>query len=428
MGLSNSIIKNTVENKKLITQNIDVNTNIYKLNTLINKIEGIENINASPIDTWIVQFNDYVTYNYQHIKYGSLKIFIEKNNDIDLINHEIEIYKNIIKPLLRYNICSNFINSLCCIKNCNYKDLVNILIGKIGNLNKNNIIKNLNNNLYYIRNKKNFKHAIDSKKYNSFKKTPECEKYNIFLTEDKSKNSINLGAWIMKHFKDIDFEDNFWNILFQICFACYTMSLSKLIHNDMHIGNILIENLENKQIYLYYINGIQFIIKTQYKAIICNFNKSYIVENNENNENIDILKIFCSIIRLLLRFLNNDKFIQKITNLLTNNESSLQELLNIYYYDEFSCFLKTGERSFLGYVLNNKVITPIYKDYNDYCIILQSIYNYIENKQINNVIFNDIYYLNKNCFDNIGKLQIENYENKRRQELDSIDILYKIDF
>ena len=57
--------------------NINENFNVCKISSIINKIKGLESNSASPTDTWIIYFNDDITYDNKPITSGFLKIFIE---------------------------------------------------------------------------------------------------------------------------------------------------------------------------------------------------------------------------------------------------------------------------------------------------------------------------------------------------------------
>ena len=113
---------------------LDQNTNICELNVkCIESISGINADSASPTDVWLIKFNKNTFYNQEKINNGFLKIYISPKtigkvqNELDALDYEINIYKDIIKPLIDYNVCSNFIKYLASGIECTYDNLLRLL-------------------------------------------------------------------------------------------------------------------------------------------------------------------------------------------------------------------------------------------------------------------------------------------------------------
>ena len=81
-------------------------------------------------------------------------------------------------------------------------------------------------------------------------------------------------------------EDEFCKVIFQLIYSLTLMDIIKLQHNDLHMGNILIERLD-KPVDLYYIidDNEKFKIKTNYVVRIFDWDSSYI----ETVDTADIL-------------------------------------------------------------------------------------------------------------------------------------------
>jgi hypothetical protein len=63
-------------------------------------------------------------------------------------------------------------------------------------------------------------------------------------------------------------------VIFQIAAACYTLSLSKTVHNDLHLGNIMIDETPKNKI-TYIIDDVPYAFTTNVLVKIIDFNKSY---------------------------------------------------------------------------------------------------------------------------------------------------------
>ena len=95
--------------------NIDENYNVCEIHKIIKKVKDF-NTGSSPASKWLLYFNDDVTYNYKKILKGFLKIYVDlsyfENDDhsdlylsVNSLNYEVKIYKDIVTPLVKYNIC-----------------------------------------------------------------------------------------------------------------------------------------------------------------------------------------------------------------------------------------------------------------------------------------------------------------------------------
>ena len=344
------------DEEKMETVNIGA-INICKIYPYINKVEGFMADSASPTDIWNVSFKKNVLFKNNSISNAFMKLYIDpdslgyKSPELDGLNYEILIYRDLIKPLIDTHICSNFVLFINAGLRCSYYDLLNFLKG---NLRKNGriltdseCIDNLNRNIHIISKQLNkrpeiqnttnlFKGEIDISKNQNYK-------FNMILNTNVS-SSIKFNKWISDVFNN-DINNNieeFWNILFQICYACYCMSLSKMVHNDLHSGNVFIQDLKMKVELIYIINNEPVIIKTRYKAIVYDFDRGFSSRFGINNlnvgnnciygsqcntyiENKDIIKIICYVHGNISNILKNE-----ILNLLSGNTVSLKELQEVY--------------------------------------------------------------------------------------------------
>ena len=401
---------------------IDEKTNVCDINQYINKVSGIDSDSSSPTDIWLVKFNKDVKYKNTKIKNGFLKIFLEYTsldsdydykNTLKGLNYELDVYKDVIRPLIDYNICPNFIKYLASGKKCTYENLLNILKNNLSNFNIDKIKLLLNRNLNCIYDLCSSRFSIDNDRdiipqdkirpSNSFR-------YNMILNEQIPKGSIKFANFLRNNNdQKMPF---FLPIIFQIFTACYAMSLSKMVHNDLHAGNIFIEQLDKEDVFEYFINDNRYKIKTKYKAFLYDFDRSYVERFGDNEiltdtlcnsssqcniyiENKDILKILCYISTILKK--SNTLLLSSITD----NKENLEELLNSYSWD---CFFYEIDPK---YEDDNKV--SFFKKFNTSEKIVENIGKMLTlSKQ--KVKKENIYVLNKEFFNSNGSINMKKYE------------------
>ena len=422
----------------------ELRLNLCDMTNSIENITGMVNNSASPSDNWFIEFKDNIIFKTKKIKYGFLKLFINPNTvpkisenrilieTLEGLAYEINIYKYIIQPLVDLKICPNFVSYIQSSLECEYSELLDMLLDTLTNTGKlikaETVINNLNRNINYIVNntKKtpainlvedsiDFHSSIDSIEINTdliVNEYPDVKyRYSLLLLENT--NGIKLSNWIIKNKRILTFETELWNIIFQITAACYTMSLSKMVHNDLHSGNIFIQDLGEITDFLYNINDEPLLIRTKYKVLIFDFDRSYARIFGDNPiltsetcdqtsqcnvfiENKDIVKIFCYITKILE---TND-----LLDLLTTNPI-IQDIINLTYNFKNKKGIK---RCFLQYKKDTALPIAIYDSINSNLHILMEIYkNFLVNYDADimlSVNENNMYYCNYKMFDKDGNI------------------------
>ena len=343
-------------------------TEICNISPCIKKITGLPTDSSSPTDTWIVDFKENVYYNTHKIEKGFLKIFLNPNSpgisnsrriDLLALDYEINIYKDVIKNLIEYKICPNFIKYLASGINCSFENLNSMLNGNIytntgevisSRQTAANLIRNIIFLQYEINENNDKRPAINDNRELNYR-YPAVNigfKYNMLMSEDS--NAIKFSSWIMNNIRNRDFEQELYNVLFQVFVACYSMSLSKLVHNDLHAGNVFIRTSLIKD-RLYYINDIPTVIRSSFTALIYDFDRGYCEKFGNNPklqdfeckvssqcniyiENKDIIKILCYI----YAYVENDSIRNNLLELITSNNLYKRELVDTYRFRN-SCFL-----------------------------------------------------------------------------------------
>ena len=178
--------------------------------------------------------------------------------------------------------------------------------------------------------------------------------YTILITRSTPPGTLTLEEFIqimIQNPREINnYYQDFLRIYLQICIACYTMSLLKMTHNDLHDQNIFIIPLNNPELFVVYVDGVQIKFLTNYKVMIYDFDRAYVKQlgNNaslvENNckkgqcnkiiNNLDIFKISCYFSKIMVN--GQPEIAKAIYPLISNNPFELNQLYSKYphcFYD-----------------------------------------------------------------------------------------------
>ncbi len=418
----------------------------------LENITGMKNNSASPSDNWFLEFKDNLTFKGKRIKYGFLKLFINPNSIKNIpenkllietsegLSYEVKVYEDITQPLVDLNICPNFVTYIHSSLDCEYSDILDMLFDTLTSsgrlLRAETVINNLNRNIEHMVNNTrktpainmiedsiDYQSSIDTIEINtdliSHEYPEETYRYSLLLLENT--NGEKLSNWMINKKYTSNFNTEFWNVVFQIAAACYAMSLSKMVHNDLHAGNIFIQDLGKITDFLYNINDIPILIRTKYKVLIFDFDRAFVKRLGENNilttetceqisqcnvfiSNKDIVKIFCYITNIiktndLLDILSVNPYIQGI-------------LIQTYSFEN-----KKGlKKCFLQYKKDTALPLSVYDSINTPDDILMEIYeNMLTKYDADDMIavnINNMYYCNKKMFDMDGNII------KTKKELD----------
>ena len=152
--------------------------------------------------------------------------------------------------------------------------------------------------------------------------------------------------------------DYFKKILLQIAIACYSLSLLKVVHNDIHFGNIMLYKLKNEEIYSYIINGKQYSFKAAMGIKIIDFDRAYAVKYGENPlihgglctqygqcnvliPNKDIIQVLST---YLLNIIGNRDMTHKTLNYFSKNPTkTLKEIRPLHNYENTMTYKPSGK-------------------------------------------------------------------------------------
>jgi hypothetical protein len=414
-------------------------------------ISGQKSDSASPSDTWFLKLTDSF-YNGVKIDKAFLKIFMNYQSliritDPDLnitephikavggVNYEILIYKNVIKNLVNKKICPNFITYLGSSQSCTYKNLLSILENAITDLALTQDEKK------YVLNSIIYKCLIQTCKKrdkidrrllqlsNARFATHNFNNYRfgMIMTESVKSTTIKFTEYL-KNYSSRGNYSELYSILFQIAAGCYSLSLSKTCHNDLHPGNIFIEVLPETAVYLYVINDRSYQIKTRYKALIYDFDRGYSKKFGANPllegylcqrafqcnsfvENQDIIKLICGVVNIACRRYREDLKNELIQML--SDEDHIQDILESSF-DNSGCDFKDISKTFKR--------EDFFSNCNGVSYIMREIYEKIDkfSFDFNKIDEDNIFVCNVGFFDNEGNIKEEIYKNVYKDTVNRI--------
>jgi hypothetical protein len=145
---------------------------------------------------------------------------------------------------------------------------------------------------------------------NKFYGKVDVESRVSLLATEKVKNGRSLYD-VLEDESQQPTEEEWVAIYFQLVHAIYTMGKIKLVHNDLHYGNIFVQILPTSTVLRYTVRGVQFEIATRYIVYLYDWDFAYCeslgrnryleedalcyIANacNEFNPKIDLYRIVC---------------------------------------------------------------------------------------------------------------------------------------
>lgn len=363
----------------------------YPINKLSRCIVSSNNIFREPSDAFShtlqleLKFKKGMTINGEKLKKGFLKLSLDSENyttnkythsKLESFKYEGNIYENIIQPM---NMHENFVTYIGRVEKCSYNDILRIF-GKT----KKNKLDVLLMYLYFkdidsVPNEKTIKYEEHGIYIDSLGKINKRGKklldslqnkltFNFFIT--KMEKNTNLYDYLSG-----EIDENYWGILFQISVACYIMSLSKVIHNDLHPGNILVIKCPRYTM-TYVINGKSYTFWCDYKVLVFDFDCTYSQKLGENpylNDewpqsysqenrfvpNKDFIKFFC----ILYSYLHLGKEHLKIV---TNDINYVDSLYSVSSYmqkeDEDGKLVAIEDEGYKKFYHMNQIVENVWNE------------------------------------------------------------------
>jgi hypothetical protein len=251
------------------SNNVSV-SDLYSLQNCVKSLSGQGSNSASPTDIYRLNMNNIPSprdfkYDGEYIPRIFMKVFntqlcppfLQTNLENEELLYEYLVYLTKIKNFTTLNICPYFIKVLGGNLMVDFEDIerflknvtmIDDITGII--LTDNDKTRNLYRNMQYVLRQRGGRPSI-SNNAGGLPSVPgniqpgtispinlvRDVKYGYFMTEG-TDNTVTLDDIITSSSTSLN---DLYIIIFQLLVACKTMSMSKLAHNDLHTGNVLVE-------------------------------------------------------------------------------------------------------------------------------------------------------------------------------------------
>jgi hypothetical protein len=335
-------------------------------------LKGLASNSASPTDTWILS-----TTMYNGPVFLKWFMYTEKTHVTKSLIYETNIYKKVTNPLIDHKVCPHFIKAIDGNRDEGLEGLMDILKNSGINPGDREIV--LKRSLWYQQKSLPLRPSItdiDSltpAQRTFFKSLQFPNKVRMGYTATEAidgRSTITLEAFLLGLLK-LDPSDRagvakysslLVHILFQLAFTAYAMYLSKMVHNDLHVGNVWVKKQPDaKQTYV--VNDDVYSFRTPTFVMLYDFDRAYVKrlganpliansphlceENSQCNSmvmGLDLLKVHCYM-RKMLENTPFERIVDTSLKMLMKREQDLTEIVE--YLNTPRCFLnkKTGHNS-----------------------------------------------------------------------------------
>jgi hypothetical protein len=321
----------------------------------VQSIKGLASTSVSPTDIWVLIFKPDVTYNGQPLESAYLKIAVSPDY-LDTpanqgLRYELRVYTEVIEELLDRRICPHFVRCLMASQSCHFDDLLHIAAtgidpqtlpaGAPADFVANLLVENIA--FMTARPKawsKSPRRASAAKPLSkrSPTKSPKASKrgskalgtgrpsitnfdarpdppalvrdedaveriervYRYVCIMNERPDVVSLSDWLAK---DVKFRyEDFLGVLFQLIVTLWVFELRKMVHYDLHTGNVQIQATRPRRLG-YVLNGKEYKVNTTYFVRVFDYDQSYVVSLGCNQwhveqecqfiPNLDLARLLC---------------------------------------------------------------------------------------------------------------------------------------
>jgi hypothetical protein len=149
------------------------------------------------------------------------------------------------------------------------------------------------------------------------------------------------------------FNNECWNIIFQVSHACFIMEKFNIMHNDLHACNIWLRVSNTVNNTTYKVNENTFNIQSKFTALIYDFDRGYMEYNNveykneasqffeEFKQTSEMVKgrDFMRFLILLKYYIKDRKDINKIVECIGKNEMSKFKILYFFFKEDLDYYV-----------------------------------------------------------------------------------------
>ena len=269
---------------------------LQEYNEFLQKISGAKSVSASNTDFWfLTSANQELVFKIViNEKTGKIRLnrsVLEYGSQEASVKYEADIYVQIVNKLLNNNINPFFIKTEGVFEAVKFKEMIQFS-DKFG-INKDKFVHRMIRNTMFMSLKdyegtelktrpsidqtKNLKgkYLVDS--YNMLKTRQDDLYYNIIVT--KKVNGETFSKYLEKNRK---LNKVTWSIIIQVLTALSSLEIIECAHNDLHSGNILIEELKTDNYKYFKYDEGEFVLKSNLEAKIYDWDRSYASQLGDN--------------------------------------------------------------------------------------------------------------------------------------------------
>jgi hypothetical protein len=220
------------------------------------------------------------------------------------LSYEYLVYGNITKPLLQYSICPFFVRIYGVAFNCSSESVLSFLKkARGGQFPEPQLRDNFKRNMFCLFHKsddlvrpgildndkendkliadtmaglRNDKPDFDVSKltynimYSQFLSSSSATSFKSYLNANPLQKTGSGRNMTTRQLSELE-----WSYIFQVAVACYALSCSKTVHNDLHSGNVFLVNVPNNEPVDVVVNDTLYTLRTDRKAELYDFDLSY---------------------------------------------------------------------------------------------------------------------------------------------------------
>lgn len=189
------------------------------------------------------------------------------------LEYETKVYEHIISPIVDYNICPNFIRVIL-LGECVLGKLRNFFT-KLDSTKQRYVTRPLQQlQADFILGCQTYLSDMQIQD-DKYKKIPIPNIAQIMVTETHENIQSFRDVWLSTGFTTSSM-NQFPCVMFQVAAACYVMSLSRMIHNDMHFSNILVQTLQHPRKMTYIYDEHMYVFYTYFIVYIFDFDQAHV--------------------------------------------------------------------------------------------------------------------------------------------------------
>ena len=263
------------------------------------EMDGRDASSASPTDIWILYLQPGTTYGRQRVDgLVVLKVFMTPQTGVvrgsDEMMYESAVYEHVIAPMGEFDFNPHFVQYYGRGLGCSF-DAMRAVVQRAAvdgrYMNEDEASMALVRNTWYIGGRHKNRPAVNDRVVAPGPATPYTAEALARIYDDRAKLSYGMIAthfspgvpfykWLQQHISDkkrIDAEG--WVVVVQILSALVALDPFQCAHNDLHLGNVLVEEVPVEQRnYVYEVDGTvkAYAIRSGFAARLFDWDRAYV--------------------------------------------------------------------------------------------------------------------------------------------------------